>query len=73
MASVTADLEATGRAEISDALRHLVADVFTVFLKTKGFHWHIGGQARAFLDGLRVSAADRERIAHGNAERLLKM
>jgi uncharacterized protein len=28
-------------------------------------------QARAFLDHLPVSAADRERIAHGNAERLL--
>jgi predicted TIM-barrel fold metal-dependent hydrolase len=27
-------------------------------------------QARAFLDHLPVSAADRERIAHGNAERL---
>lgn len=30
-------------------------------------------QARAFLDHLPVSAADRERIAHGNAERLLRM
>lgn len=28
-------------------------------------------QARAFLDQLPVSASDRERIAHGNAERLL--
>jgi uncharacterized protein len=28
-------------------------------------------EARAFLDRLPVSAADRERIAHGNAERLL--
>jgi hypothetical protein len=28
-------------------------------------------QARAFLDHLPVSTADRERIAHGNAERLL--
>ena len=27
--------------------------------------------ARAFLNRLPVSAADRERIAHGNAERLL--
>ncbi len=27
-------------------------------------------QARAFLDKLPVSAADRERIAHRNAERL---
>jgi uncharacterized protein len=29
------------------------------------------GEARAFLDGLPVCPADRERIAHGNAERLL--
>lgn len=29
------------------------------------------GQARAFLDHLPVSAMDKERIAHGNAERLL--
>lgn len=30
-------------------------------------------QARAFLDSLPVSAADKERIAHGNAERLLRL
>jgi hypothetical protein len=30
-------------------------------------------QARAFLEQLPVSAADRERIAHGNAERLFKV
>jgi uncharacterized protein len=30
-------------------------------------------QARAFLDHLPVSAADKERIAHGNAERLFKL
>lgn len=30
-------------------------------------------QARAFLDRLPVSSADRERIAHGNAERLLRL
>ena len=28
-------------------------------------------EARTFLDQLPVSAADKERIAHGNAERLL--
>jgi hypothetical protein len=28
-------------------------------------------QARAFLDQLPLSTADRERIAHGNAEQLL--
>jgi uncharacterized protein len=30
-------------------------------------------QARAFLEQLPVSAADRERIAHGNAETLFKL
>lgn len=30
-------------------------------------------EARAFLDHIPVSAADRERIAHGNAERLFKL
>jgi uncharacterized protein len=30
-------------------------------------------QARAFLDRLPVSPADRERIAYGNAERLLRL
>ena len=30
-------------------------------------------KARAFLDQIPVSAADRERIAHGNAEKLFKV
>ena len=30
-------------------------------------------KARSFLDSLPVSAADRERIAHGNAARLLQL
>ncbi len=30
-------------------------------------------EARAFLDQLPVSTADRERIAHGNAERLFNL
>jgi uncharacterized protein len=30
-------------------------------------------QARAFLDRLPVSPADKERIAHGNAEQLLRL
>jgi predicted TIM-barrel fold metal-dependent hydrolase len=28
---------------------------------------------RAFLDGIPVSTADREKIAHGNAERLMSL
>jgi len=30
-------------------------------------------RARAFLDALPVSPADREKIAHGNADRLMKL
>jgi hypothetical protein len=30
-------------------------------------------RARAFLDGLPVSPADRAKIAHGNADRLLRL
>jgi predicted TIM-barrel fold metal-dependent hydrolase len=30
-------------------------------------------EARTFLDNIPVSPADRERIAHGNAERLFKI
>ena len=30
-------------AEISDALRPLLADVFALYLKTKNFHWHMSG------------------------------
>jgi starvation-inducible DNA-binding protein len=29
--------------EISNALRQLLADVFTLYLKTKNFHWHMSG------------------------------
>jgi hypothetical protein len=29
--------------------------------------------ARAFLEQIPVSAADKERIAHGNAERLFRL
>jgi starvation-inducible DNA-binding protein len=29
--------------EISRELRHLLADIFTLYLKTKNFHWHMSG------------------------------
>ena len=32
-----------GVAEITRELRHLLADVFTLYLKTKNFHWHMSG------------------------------
>jgi starvation-inducible DNA-binding protein len=32
-----------GVVEIGESLRHLLADVFTLYLKTKNFHWHMAG------------------------------
>ncbi len=32
-----------GSAEIAKSLRILLADVFTLYLKTKNFHWHMSG------------------------------
>jgi starvation-inducible DNA-binding protein len=40
----TTDLDVTPVVEISEALRLLLADVFALFVKTKSFHWHIGGR-----------------------------
>ena len=40
----TADLGREGIAEISTNLRHLLADVFVLYLKTKNFHWHMTGR-----------------------------
>ena len=31
-------------AEISNAMRQLLADVFVLYLKTKNFHWHMRGR-----------------------------
>ena len=38
------DLGHTAATEICDALRSLLADVFALYMKTKNFHWHIGGR-----------------------------
>ncbi len=37
------DLSRDGVAEISNALRPLLADVFALYVKTKNFHWHMSG------------------------------
>src|ERR1700685_1203890 len=37
------DLSREGVAEITTALRQLLADVFALYLKTKNFHWHMNG------------------------------
>lgn len=41
---VPTDLNLEGVAEISAALRQLLADTFALYLKTKNFHWHMTGQ-----------------------------
>jgi starvation-inducible DNA-binding protein len=38
------DLAPEGVAEISETLRHLLADVFALYVKTKNFHWHMTGR-----------------------------
>ncbi len=42
-AGARTDLAGTAVAEISGALRPLLADVFALYLKTKNFHWHMSG------------------------------
>jgi starvation-inducible DNA-binding protein len=37
-------LNVEGVAEITNALRSLLADTFALYLKTKNFHWHMTGQ-----------------------------
>ena len=40
----SAALSSNAVTEISDTLRHLLADVFCLYLKTKSFHWHMTGR-----------------------------
>lgn len=40
---IPSGLRREGVVEISRELRHLLADVFTLYLKTKNFHWHMSG------------------------------
>jgi len=41
---IPTDLNREGVAEVTTALRRLLADTFTLYLKTKNFHWHMTGQ-----------------------------
>ena len=38
------DLSGDAVEEITSNLRRLLADVFTLYVKTKNFHWHISGR-----------------------------
>jgi starvation-inducible DNA-binding protein len=37
------DLPRKGAAQIGEELRHLLADTFALYIKTKNFHWHMSG------------------------------
>ena len=37
------DLASDGVAAVAEQLRGLLADVFTLYVKTKNFHWHMSG------------------------------
>jgi starvation-inducible DNA-binding protein len=43
IAEVEVNLSREGVSEIAESLRHLLADVFSLYLKTKNFHWHMTG------------------------------
>ena len=38
------DLKGDAVVEVSGSLRKLLADVFTLYMKTKNFHWHMSGK-----------------------------
>jgi starvation-inducible DNA-binding protein len=42
-ASANLDISKEGVEQISTELRHLLADVFALYVKTKNFHWHMSG------------------------------
>ena len=37
------DLPRKGAGKVAEELRHLLADIFALYLKTKNFHWHMSG------------------------------
>lgn len=43
LSAVATDLSGDAVVEISHALRELLADVFSLYVKTKNFHWHMTG------------------------------
>jgi len=43
MANITPGLNSKAVGEISDMLKPLLADVYTLYLKTINFHWHLSG------------------------------
>src|ERR1700676_4646115 len=60
LSELAGDLSDEATAEISGALRTLLADVFALYLKTKNFHWHMSG--RHFRDYHLLLDEQSERI-----------
>jgi starvation-inducible DNA-binding protein len=44
VATSKVDLSREGIVEITGVLRQVLADVFSLYLKTKNFHWHMSGR-----------------------------
>jgi starvation-inducible DNA-binding protein len=44
LSEMATDLRGDSVMEISGALHKLLADVFTLYVKTKNFHWHMSGK-----------------------------
>lgn len=74
------DLGEPASREIAGGLRALLADVFTLYLKTKNFHWHVSGPSfrdyHLLLDeqatqlfGMTDLIAERSRKVGGKAVR----
>src|ERR1700749_2868798 len=55
------DLEAEQKRDLVGAPNLLLADVFTLYLKTKNFHWHMSGphfrDYHLLLDSRRISSS----------------
>src|ERR1700731_1151896 len=43
MLATPSDLGANATRDVGAALNGLLADVFALYVKTKNFHWHMGG------------------------------
>lgn len=68
------DLGANASRDISAALNTLLADVFTLYLKTKNFHWHVSGpHFRDYHLLLDDQAAQIYAITDSIAERVRKL
>jgi len=68
------DLPATATRDIAAALNGVLADVFSLFMKTKNFHWHVSGpHFRDYHLMLDEQAAELLAMTDPIAERVRKL